>query len=102
MGIQKQIDQHLPLAEGGTILGFEVVSFAYSHFGHSWICSGLQLEMDDLFGVRPGQFGLIETREAAQQVYEWIAEDHQQGHRGEPEPYHYWLLVSYPLHLTPQ
>jgi len=102
VGIQKQIDQHLPLAEGGTALGFDVVSFSYNDFAHSWFCNGLHVEMDNLYGIHPGQFGLIETREAAQQVYDWIAEDDQRGHRAEPEPYHYWMLVSYPLHLTPQ
>lgn len=97
-GIEDQIEQHLPLAEGGTPLGFEVVSYAYNNFGHSWLCSGLQKHMHELFGIKPGQFGLIQTREEAQKTYDWIMEDRGDGnHRGEPEPYAYRLLVSYPL-----
>lgn len=95
--VEDQITQHLPLAEGGIPLGFEVVSYAYNNFSHSWICSGIYEDMYALYGIRPGQFGLIQTREEAEKVYEWIAEDDQKGHRGEPEPYAYWLLVSYPL-----
>jgi hypothetical protein len=99
-GIEKQIEQRLPLAEGGIALGYEVVSFAYNDFGHSWYCNHTAEDLGELFGIRPGQYGLIDTREAAQQVYDWIAEDNQQGHRGEPEPYDYWLLVSYPLRVA--
>lgn len=95
--IKKQIEQQAALAKGGISLGFEVVCFGYNDFWDSWLCSGLDRDMEELFGIRPGQFGLIQTREEAQQVYEWIAEDDQQGHRAEPEPYDYWLLVSYPL-----
>ncbi len=96
-GIEQRIRQHLPLEPGGTTLGFEVASFTNSDVSHSWICSGLPEDMQQLFGIRPGQFGLIERREDAQRVYEWIVEDEQRGHRAEPEPYDYWLLVSYPL-----
>ena len=94
-GIEKQIEQHLPLAEDGTALGFEVVSLSYSDYGCSWYCNHTAEDLGTLFGIRPGQFGLIETREQAQQVNDWIAEDPV--HRGEPEPYDYWLLMSYPL-----
>jgi hypothetical protein len=96
-GIQKRIQQQTALADGGTSLGFEVVCFGYNDFWDSWLCSNLQVDMNELFGIKTGQFGLIQTREEAQQVHDWIAEDKQQGHRGEPEPYAYWLLVSYPL-----
>lgn len=96
-GVEDQIEQHMLLAEGGIPLGFEVVSYAYYNFSHSWICSGIYEDMYALYGIRPGQYGLIQTREDAEKVYEWIAEDDQKGHRAEPEPYDYWLLVSYPL-----
>jgi hypothetical protein len=96
-GVERQLEQRQRLTDGGIPLGFEVVSFDYNDFGHSWICSGLYEDMQQLFGIRPGQLGLIQTREEAQRVNDWIAEDEQQGHRAEPEPYDYWLLVSYPL-----
>lgn len=87
---------HTPLEEGGIVLGFEVV--AHSHgFSDSWLCSGLEGDMHRLFGICPNQYGLINTYAEAKQVYDWIAEDKQQGTRAEPLPYYIWLLVSYPI-----
>lgn len=97
-GIEKRVGQHLPMTAGGTPLGFEVASFAYNDFGHSWLCSGLQSEMFKLYGIRPGQLGLIQSEEDARKVYEWIAEDDLKGQRAEPEPYHYYLLGRHPLY----
>jgi hypothetical protein len=98
-GVSDQIDQHLPLEAGGTPLGFEVICFFNSSdFADSWICNGIDEDMYELYGINPGQFGLIQTREEAQKTCEWIMEDVGDGnHRGEPLPYAYWLLVSYPL-----
>lgn len=98
-GIAGRIKQHLPMEEGGTFLGFEVAGFdGYLDFSHSWLCSGrIGEEMYDLFGIRSGLYGLLQTEIDAKKVYEWIAEDEMQGRRGEPEPYYYWLLVEYPL-----
>lgn len=78
------------------MLGFEVVSYWYQ-LGHSWLCSGLEREMHQLFGISPNARGFIDTLEQAMQVYEWIAEDEQKGQRAEPEPYYPWLVVEYPL-----
>lgn len=85
-----------PLAPGGAALGFEIVSH-FGGWGHSWLCSSLERGMYELFGIRPNQYGLIDTYEQAKQVYKWIAEDRMQGARAEPEPYHPWLIVQYPL-----
>jgi hypothetical protein len=85
------------LAEGGQPLGFEVVSFEYGTFGHSWLCSYLHFEMYDLFGIRPRQYGLMRSEQDARRVYEWIQEDKMSGQRADPVPYDYWLLVEYPL-----
>jgi hypothetical protein len=94
-GVERQILQHLHLMDGATALGFEVVCYGYNDFAESWYCNGKSDDLETLFGIRSGQFGLIETREDAQRVNDWIAEDPV--HRGEPLPYAYWLLVSYPL-----
>ena len=50
--------------------------------------------MNELFGIRPNPYGLIDTYEDAKKVADWIAEDK---HRGEPLPYYPWLIVQYPL-----
>lgn len=79
------------------VLGYEILSCSMGSIGHSWLCSGLDREMHQLFGIRPNQHGLIDSPDEAMQVYNWIAEDEQRGHRAEPEPYYPWLLVDYAL-----
>jgi hypothetical protein len=97
-GTEKLLSQHLPLESGGTMLGFEIASLAYNDFGHSWWCSGGLIEdVDVIFGIRPNDYGLIDSYADAKKVYEWVAVDEMQGRRSEPEPYYPWLLVSYPL-----
>ena len=94
-GVEGKIARRQPLEAGGTPLGFEVVCFAYDDFADSMHCSYKGEELKELFGIQLGQCGLIESREEAQRFNDWIAED--PAHRGEPLPYAYWLLVSYPL-----
>jgi hypothetical protein len=96
-GVEKRIEQHLSMETDGEVLGFEVVSFEYGNLGHSWLCSHLDIEMSQLFGIRPNQYGLLNTHDEAKKIYEWIAEDEMMGTRAEPVPYDFWLLVSYPL-----
>jgi hypothetical protein len=96
-GVAKHIEKRLPLEHGGSALGFEVVSFDYGDFGHSWLCNYIHEDMAQLYGIRPNQYSLIDTEDDARKVYQWIDEDKMQGRRAEPEPYDYWLLVSYPL-----
>jgi hypothetical protein len=97
-GTEKLIKRLLPLERGGKPLGYEVVSGVfYGDFSHSWLCSYLDAEMHELYGMRPNEYGLIDTCAEAKRVYDWIAEDEMQGGRAEPEPYNAWLLVSYPL-----
>lgn len=98
-GVNDQIELHLPLEAGGTPLGFEVICFwNFSDFADSWFCSNIPTHMDDLFGIKPGQLGLLQSREEAEKVSNWIMEGFEdENYRAEPEPYAYWLLVSYPL-----
>ncbi|MEZ4667162.1 MAG: hypothetical protein R3E39_04455 [Anaerolineae bacterium] len=83
------------LADGATSLGFEVLSHFSHQFSCSWLCSGLEKYMSDVFGIRPNRYGLIDSYAEAKQVYEWIAEDNMQGIRAEPLPYFPWLIVQY-------
>ncbi len=95
-GVNHMLSRNESLALTGTTLGFEIVSYNINP-GHSWLCSGLEKEMHELFGIKPNRYGLIDTYAEARQVYDWIAEDKQQGKRAEPEPYYPWLIVHYPL-----
>jgi hypothetical protein len=99
VGIQVRLGQQLTMEPDGKPLGYEVVSFAYHDFGHSWLCNQLHKEMHALFGIRPNGYGLIESEDDARKVSDWIAEDEMKGTRAEPETYSYWLLVSYPLEV---
>lgn len=100
-GINALLRKAEPLSPGGQVLGYEVLSYSYA-IGHSWLCSGLERDMHTLFGIRPNARGFIDTYEQAIQVYKWIAEDEQKGHRAEPEPYYPWLVVEYPLKVAPE
>lgn len=94
-GVERRLKQRISLETGGTALGFEVASYAYHDFNHSWLCSGLEVDMKDLFDIQTNEYGLIDSYLEAKQVSDWIAEE--PGRRGEPEPYDFWLLVDYPL-----
>jgi hypothetical protein len=99
-GVEKRIQQQLPIELGGEILGFDVVMYNYNDFGDSWLCSDLQHEMHNLFAIRPNQYGLLNNAVDARKIYEWIDEGEMLGiHRAEPEPYDFWLLLSYPLQI---
>ena len=89
------IAQGKPLEAGGNPLGFEVVGLDYG-FECSWYCSGLENDMRELFGIRPGKYGLLQSYEDARQVVGWI-EEGDLGTRSEPYPYEAWLIVEYPL-----
>jgi hypothetical protein len=97
MGVSRVATLRQELEHEGKVLGYELLGYEES-LAHSWLCSGLDREMYTVFGIRPNQHGLIDSLDEAMQVYDWIAEDEQQGHRAEPEPYYPWLLVEYPLH----
>ncbi|MEO8609608.1 MAG: hypothetical protein ABI690_17075 [Chloroflexota bacterium] len=96
-GVEKQIEQHLTLETSGTILGFDVTSYAHHDFDCSWFCNYLHQDVFDLYGIRPNQFGLIETNVEAKTVYNWINDDDINRTRAESQLYDFWLLVSYPL-----
>lgn len=91
------VDVDNPPCTKGKPLGFEVISHFASHLSCSWLCSGLEKDMNELFGIQPNQYGLIDSYADAKQVCEWIAEDKMQGTRAEPEPYYPWLIVQYPV-----
>lgn len=98
-GIAKRIKQAVRLDEAGTPLGYDIVSYSYTDFSHSWLCSYLDNEMYELFGIRSNDLGLIDHYADAKKVNEWIAEDDGKGMRAEPEPYDVWLATSYSLDI---
>jgi hypothetical protein len=95
-GLDQLLYERTPLETGGQILGFEVVGYNIN-FSCSWLCSGLEKDMRELYGIHPNQHGFIETYEDAEKVSEWINEDRIGHSRGEPDPYYPWLIVQYPV-----
>ena len=93
-GTYQMVSRGVPLQPGGDVLGFEVIGFQYG-LAESWLCHGLERDMHEQFGIHPNQHGLLDTYDDAYKVYEWIAEDKQQGTRAEPIPYYPWLVVRY-------
>lgn len=95
-GIEKRIAQHLPIEAGGELLGYEVVSFEYANYGHSWLCHYLHEDVNRIFGIRPNKYGLFANLEDAMTVLKWI-QDGGDGGRAHHPPYDVWQLTSYPL-----
>lgn len=93
-GIEQMIAQTLPLAQDGQALGYEVVSCNYG-LGCSWLCSGIEADAYREYGIRPTDYGLLNTLDEAKKIISWI--DEAPGERAEPEVYFPWLLVEYPV-----
>ena len=97
VSINKRISDRTPLSQNGISLGFEIVGSEPYGFSHSWLCSYIHRDMHDLYGIKPNQYGFIDTFDDAKKVYDWIAEDEMKGTRAEPIPYDFWLIISHPL-----
>lgn len=96
-GIAKRVKQGVPVQKSGEPLGYDIVSYSYTDFSCSWLCSGLEKDMNELFGIRANSKGLLDSYSDAKKINDWIAEDEGKGIRAEPEPYDFWLLMSYPV-----
>lgn len=88
-GIEWRILQQQPIESGGQILGFDIASYAHNNFDHTWLSHGHHKGVFNELGIRPGKFGLLQTREEAV-----LARDYTDAHDG--YTYEYWLLVEYP------
>lgn len=89
-GVELRILQQLPMESGGQILGFDIASYAHHNFDHTWFSHGHHVGVFEELGIRPGRFGLLQTREEA-----ILARDYTDAHDG--YTYEYWLLVEYPF-----
>ena len=62
----------------------------FNNFDHTWFSHGHHVGVFEELGIRPGRFGLLQTREEA-----ILARDYTDAHDG--YTYEYWLLVEYPF-----
>jgi hypothetical protein len=79
------------LADGGHVLGFEVLGFDRNDF-HSWLCNGLEGEVAAALGVKPGPHGPIVSEHAAESVAKYC---NREDLETEPVYWHPWALLNY-------
>jgi hypothetical protein len=80
------------MEKGGQALGFDVASYEAHNFDHTWFSHNHHKGVFQELGVRPGAYGLLQTREEA-----ILARDYANAHDRSVSGYEYWLLVVYPL-----
>lgn len=88
-GVEQRVLQQQPMEPGGQILGFDIAGYEYHDFDHTWFSHGHHRGVFNELGIRPGKFGLLQTREEAV-----LARDHTNANDG--RTYEYWLLMEYP------
>lgn len=79
------------LAAEGQVLGFDMLSYGHG-LECSWLCNGLEKEIDKQFGIRSNQWGLIATFEEAKKCTDWI---NQPEVRAEPGLWLPWQVRQY-------
>lgn len=95
-GVEKRIEQHLSMETGGVVLGFDIVGYSHHEFDCSWLCTYVHRYIYEQFGIRPNQYGLIDTFKETKTILAWM-EDEDNKMKVEPILFDFWLLVAYPL-----
>ncbi|MBN2193313.1 MAG: hypothetical protein JW751_10900 [Polyangiaceae bacterium] len=89
-----QLTKRLPIPEGGTLLGYEILGFELGATNaHSWLCNNLHETLADRHGERPGPLGLLTDYSTADR---W-ADEATREQPGEPLLWLPWALVQFPL-----
>jgi hypothetical protein len=91
-GYLEVIKTNCSLPGGGTQLGYEPLGVEFGVPSHSWLCNGLEEHCFATLSVRPGQNGLLATREEAVRC---CAEIDREEVGAEPGPWMPWLLYEY-------
>lgn len=80
------------LAEGGSPLGFDLLSSWEGLLTHSWLCNGLEKQLHEKVGLTPNSEGFIANLDIARDCARRI----QAGDvNAEPEDWFPWLVVRY-------
>jgi hypothetical protein len=93
-GVYDAIAYGMRLEPGGTVLGYDVLGLDDNGSFHSWLCSGLEDDIYERFGIRPNAAGLLNSMEEAIQCALYAASDDVDA---EPVLWQPWLIVSYPV-----
>lgn len=96
-GVVAMLERNAPLEPGGTVLGFEPVSYQRA-IECSWLCNSLERVVEAALGIRPdADTGLLSAVDDAVRVVEHISLDDV---GAEPGTWLPWLVVGYPLHRS--
>ena len=60
-GYLQLLQRRQPIAEGGTTLGFELLNLQVGMLEDSWLCCSLETHFEKTMGIRPNEFGFIDT-----------------------------------------
>jgi hypothetical protein len=91
-GVYRCVARGAPVETEGRRLGWEVLGYDWGGSFHSWLCNGLETEVFERLGIRPGSHGLLQSWPEAQAAAEFCASDEA---KGEPAVWHPWLIVQY-------
>ena len=80
-----------PPNKNGHILGFEPLVFNYS-LSCSWLCNGLDTQVEEALGTKPNQHGLIDSFDRAVKSVEYISRDDV---GAEPGLWFPWLIIDH-------
>jgi hypothetical protein len=80
------------LAEGGSFLGFDLLSTRMGVLSHSWLCNGLDTQLHEKVGLLPNAHGFIDSLDVARDCVRRI---HAGELKCEPEEWFPWLVVRY-------
>ena len=97
LGLFLGINSAARLRPGGFILRWEVLGYNACIF-HSWLCNGLEKNVDAHFGIRPGRYGLIQSETDAVRAAEFCGREETGAEEGLWLP---WLVVQYPIEWGP-
>jgi hypothetical protein len=93
-GVYEMLEANHRFEAGGTVLGFELISYEYG-LEHSWICNSLEREVQSRLGISPNpNTGLLDPYEDAVVVADYMNRDDV---GAEPGLWLPWLVVQYPI-----
>ncbi|UCD78624.1 MAG: hypothetical protein JSW26_24985 [Desulfobacterales bacterium] len=90
-GVQEVILKEKPPIPTGRILGFELLVFDFS-LSCSWLCNGLETQVEQDLGIKPNQYGLIDSFDKAFRCVEYISRDDV---GAEPGLWLPWLIIDH-------
>ena len=93
MGHVQALQSDVPLAAGGTFLGYELIETSHRMAGCSWLCHGMEESLAEDLGLKPNEFGLLTDYTEAGRGADHI----NSNTKGSPEIWMPWALVEYKL-----